>query len=121
YVSSQYLQFVDLNGKPLSSKKFTAQAANHVTVYVRNDISSNTIGTLAPGESIDVYEEVGGWYLVKVNNRPGYIEVSQMVEKLPQEEKEEVAVTDIIGRTTANSVRVRSAASTNSDIVGELN
>lgn len=116
YVSAQYLTFVDQDGKSLNSKLYTVLAASEIPVYVKSDDTSNTIGTIAHGASIDVYGVSGDWYLTKVNNLPGYVKVSQTVEKQVEQN------TNLIGRTTTNSVRVRTAPNTtSSQVLGELN
>ena len=85
YASARYLEFVDQNGQPLNSKLYTVLAADKVTVYVKGDLNSNSIGSVSHGDPIDVYGVAGEWYITKINNRPGYVKVSQTVAK-PVEE-----------------------------------
>ncbi|KGR80125.1 hypothetical protein CD29_01835 [Ureibacillus manganicus DSM 26584] len=115
YVSAQYLKFVDQNGNPLGSKLYSVVAADNVSVYVKNDENSNILGAFVNGAIIDVYGVTGDWYLTKVNNQPGYIKISQTSSQQVTEP------TDLIGRATANSVRVRTAPTTSGEIIGELN
>lgn len=131
YISNQYTKFVDKDGNSLDSKINTVTASGVVSVFVENDQNSNVIGTISNGKSIDVYGVTGDWYLTKVNGLPGYIKVSQTVEKQVEEkpgtgedgseEQGEVISTDIVGRATANSIRVRTQPTTDSSILGELN
>ncbi|MFY3791586.1 N-acetylmuramoyl-L-alanine amidase [Ureibacillus sp. MALMAid1270] len=133
YISKEYAKFVDKDGNPINVKLRSVIASVNVSVYVENNQNTNIIGTISKGNSIDVFGVIGDWYLTKVNNIPGYIRISQTVEEQTNEEvptenqndrnteDQEVGVTNLIGKATANSIRVRTQPTTTSSVLGELN
>ncbi|WP_255258188.1 SH3 domain-containing protein, partial [Bacillus sp. AFS018417] len=85
--------------------------------------NSTILGNLKQGEKITVLGKENGWAKIAYNGKEGYVSLEFVkLEEKPAEKPPENIVTGTqeTGTVTATNLRVRSAANTNSTILGNL-
>ncbi|WP_272188920.1 SH3 domain-containing protein [Bacillus sp. BP-3] len=137
YVS---LEFVKLEGKaaekpaekPPENIATGTQETGTITatsLRVRSAANTNSsiLGNLKQGEKITVLGKANGWAKIAYNGKEGYVSLEfvklegKAAEKPAEKPPENIATgTQETGTITATSLRVRSAANTNSSILGNL-
>ncbi|WP_230574477.1 SH3 domain-containing protein [Bacillus rhizoplanae] len=133
YVS---LEFVKLEGKPAEkppenivtgTQETGTITATSLRVRSAANTTSSILGNLKQGEKVTVLGKANGWAKIAYNGKEGYVslEFVKLEEKLAEKPAEKppeniVTGTEETGTITATSLRVRSAANTNSTILGNL-
>ncbi|MBE6049739.1 MAG: hypothetical protein E7214_03520, partial [Clostridium sp.] len=90
------------------------------TVTIRSEASetSNKIGTLNKGDTVEVLETLGSWCKIKVNNLVGYVNAANL--DITQSTVNLNVLAEIKLSTSSSVLNVRSSASTSSSIIGTL-
>ncbi|MDQ0254509.1 N-acetylmuramoyl-L-alanine amidase [Evansella vedderi] len=108
----------------IATGQVTASSLN-----IRNQASTNgrVIGSYTRGTNVDLYEKIGQWYRVRVNNGWGFIhgdfvQVSNTSSGAGSSSNSGTNATTVIGNgeVTATRLNVRDQASTNGRVIGSL-
>src|SRR4030095_777284 len=78
-----FLLSMSLLSTACSSKKpppeFATVNAEHASLRVRESATSRTLKVLEPGDKVEVLEQQGRWFRVRVADIEGYMEVSTLL------------------------------------------
>ncbi|WP_379970172.1 SH3 domain-containing protein [Ectobacillus sp. sgz5001026] len=110
FVSSVALAALPFIVDSVQASSNTAGTVNATYLNVRTGPSTNdsVIGALPNQSSVTILGESGNWYKIQYNNQVAYVS------------KDYVTVSSSKYKVTADSLRVRSGASTSSSIIGML-
>ncbi|HDX9580471.1 TPA: SH3 domain-containing protein, partial [Bacillus pseudomycoides] len=118
--------------KPPENIATSTQESGKITatsLRVRNSANTNSsiLGNLKQGEKITVLGKANGWAKIAYNGKEGYVSLEfvklegKAAEKPAEKPPENIVTsTQETGTITATSLRVRSSANTNSNILGNL-
>ena len=128
YVSLQFLKIAGATPTIESKQQPSINSGQHETgvvtatrLNVRNNpgVGSTLLGSVQKGETVTIIGKANGWAKISYKGKEGYVSLSfvkvegketEQIESGPQE----------TGTITATSLRIRSAANTNSTILGYL-
>ncbi len=109
----------DSNSDTVSGHQKGEVTASRLNVRSQASTSSNVIGSLTNGTVVDLYEQSGNWFKVKVNSQWGFIH-SDYVKTSGGSAGSESATEQQKGEITASRLNVRSQASTSSNVIRSL-
>ena len=101
YVSSSYLDNVDVNNPIQPEDKVETKEVNTSSLNVRSGPGTNysKIGTLAKGSKVDVLSESNGWSKINYNGKEGYVS-SQYLSKINNDTNGSITPPVISGDST---------------------
>lgn len=109
YISSAYTSFLDINGKEIgASTGKVLTTSPDLNIRSKPTTSGAIISTVSKNTELQTYGLYDGWYLVKVDNIPGYISASYTKDATIPEDTGSDNLGDVIGKVTATSLNVRS-------------
>ncbi|MEK5214762.1 N-acetylmuramoyl-L-alanine amidase [Psychrobacillus sp. FSL H8-0487] len=121
YISKSYTSFLDVNGKEIgASTGKVSTTSPDLNIRSKPTSNSTIVNTVSQNTELLTYGLYNGWYLVKVDNIPGYISATYTKDAT----KPEVTVPDnlgnLTGKVTAASLNVRSGPGASYASVGSL-
>ena len=126
YVSKEYIERSNLNIN--NAGENSASGTGHVvnvssSLNIRQSASTSSaiVGTLKNGQSFNIIGKSGGWYHIQVNGVTGYVSGEYVQEGAGSSTNTE-STSSGKGKVVnvSTNLRVRSAASTNSSVLGYL-
>ena len=121
YISSAYTSFLDINGKEIgASTGKVLTTSPDLNIRSKPTTSGAIISTVSKNTELQTYGLYDGWYLVKVDNIPGYISASYTKDATIPEDTGSDNLGDVIGKVTATSLNVRSGPGATYASVGSL-
>ncbi|MER1987697.1 MAG: N-acetylmuramoyl-L-alanine amidase [Solibacillus sp.] len=79
YIGKTYAQFLDADGQGLGSADGTVRPTEKLNVYTKATSTAKANNTVDQGDTLNVYGEKNGYYLVAVDGLPGYVLKSKTV------------------------------------------
>ncbi|WP_096190289.1 SH3 domain-containing protein [Evansella halocellulosilytica] len=123
YIHSDYVKVTHTSSESASTEKIGSGevTASRLNVRASASTSSSVIGSLSNGTTVDLYEDEGSWYKVRVNGNWGYVH-KDYVKRDGSSNGSGSSTDEKIGsgEVTASRLNVRASASTSSSIIGSL-
>jgi len=112
--------FLDGFGQVIGNSigKVTITAAD-LNVRSKPTGTAPILGTFPKGQVVDIYGEKDGWYLVKIDGMPGYIN-GKYAEKPNDTPVESPSTSNLKGKVTVASLNIRSGPGSSYSTIGKL-
>ena len=125
YISGAYTSFLDTNGDTVGKTTGKVQiTASELNVRSQPSNTSVVIGSFKKSAQVETFGIYNGWYLVKIDGIPGYInkEFTGSIPTTPVTPPvtSPVELGNLAGKVTADSLNVRSGPSASTATVGAL-
>ncbi|MBU9721744.1 MULTISPECIES: N-acetylmuramoyl-L-alanine amidase [Bacillaceae] len=127
YIHGSYVRIVQQASSGSSIIGSGEVTATRLNVRSRASTSGSVIGSLERGRKVDLYEQSGKWYKIRINNSWGYIhgdylKVTSSNSGNSGSGSNSPAVGEVIGNgeVTASRLNVRNQASTSGSVIGSL-
>ena len=125
YISSDFTAFLDINGQPIKESTGQVQITSaELNVRSKPLATSSVVGVLLKNEKVETYGLYDGWYLVKMNGVPGYINAKYTSSETDGPEEPvtppPTGLGNLAGKVTVASVNIRSGPGASYPTVGKL-
>ncbi len=121
YISSAYTMFLDEDGQVLGNATGEVRiTAVELNIRSKASGTSAIVGAFLKGQVVEIYGEKNGWYLVKVDGIPGYINGKYAESSVDAPPVDSPSTSKLVGKVTVASLNVRSGPGASYATVGKL-